>query len=98
MRDPDRLFWFGLPPAVALVLLSGDCAFGYVGPGADLALVSYFFSLLAWVGVMCSALLLWPLHALIRYLRGGKRRQQESVAGGPVEQTADEEDTSARST
>jgi hypothetical protein len=53
-------------------------AVAYIGPGAGLELAGSFFSLLAWVGVLFSAVLLWPLHALVRWLRG-KRKLVGSV-------------------
>jgi hypothetical protein len=60
--------------ALALVLLGANSAMAYVGPGADLAFVSYALTLLAWVLTAFSAILLWPVYALLRRIRGGKNK------------------------
>jgi hypothetical protein len=57
---------------VTLLFLAGG-AMAYVGPGAGPEFFGYFLSLLAWVGVALSALLLWPVYALIRRFRGGPK-------------------------
>jgi hypothetical protein len=58
----------------------------YTGPGAGLELISYFMGLLAWAGMALGAVLLWPLYALRRRLRGAKpRRDPEPVAAGVPE-------------
>jgi hypothetical protein len=82
MPAPERLLVWKLLLAAALLLLPASSALAYVGPGADLTLVGSFFSLLAWVGVVLSATLMWPIYALLRRLRG-QRRQGEQVPAGP---------------
>lgn len=73
---PDRSFSsFGkFLWALALVLLGANSAMAYVGPGADLAFVSYALTLLAWIMAAFSAVLLWPVYALLRRIRGGKNK------------------------
>jgi hypothetical protein len=48
--------------------------FAYAGPGVYVQFISYFFSLLAMVGVALSAVLMWPVYTLLRWLRGGKAK------------------------
>jgi hypothetical protein len=56
--------------AISLLLLVANSAPAYVGPGADLAFLSYAMTLLAWVFAAFSAILLWPVYALLRKIRG----------------------------
>jgi hypothetical protein len=59
--------------AFAVLLLGADSVMAYVGPGADMAFLSYAMTLLAWVLVAFSAILLWPVYALLRKIRGEKK-------------------------
>jgi hypothetical protein len=59
----------------------------YIGPGADLSLVSYALALLAFAGTAFSAIFLWPVYALIRKIRGGKDKSAPAV---PTEQAPGE--------
>ena len=52
--------------------LSSSIPLAYAGPGAGLELIPYFLGFLAWAGVALGAVLLWPVTALIRRLRGIK--------------------------
>jgi hypothetical protein len=63
---------------VVLLLLAGNAS-AYVGPGAGLDLVGYSFGLLMWMTTAFSAVLLWPVYALLRRLRGGKGRTAPAV-------------------
>jgi hypothetical protein len=45
---------------------------GYIGPGSGLELVPTFMSLIAWMVMAFSAILLYPFYALIRFFRGTK--------------------------
>jgi hypothetical protein len=47
--------------------------FAYIGPGADLSLVGYALTLLGFALTALSATLLWPVYALVRWIRGKKR-------------------------
>jgi hypothetical protein len=61
--------------------------FAYAGPGVDVQFISYFFSLLAMVGVAFSAVLMWPVYTVIRWLRGNKAKPAVAavaVPAGPV--------------
>ncbi len=60
--------------ALAFLLLGANNAMGYVGPGADITFVGYALTLLAWVMAAFSAVLLWPVYALLRRIRGGKNK------------------------
>lgn len=60
--------------ALSLLLLMANSALAYVGPGADLTFISYAMTLLAWVLAASSAVLLWPVYALLRKIRGGKNK------------------------
>ena len=60
--------------ALSVLLLGADRALAYVGPGADVTFISYFMTLLVWGVVAFSAVLLWPVYALLRMLRGRKDR------------------------
>lgn len=60
--------------ALALLLLGANSAMAYVGPGADLAFLSYALTLLAWAAAAFSAVLMWPLYALLRRIRGRKNK------------------------
>jgi hypothetical protein len=59
----------------------------YVGPGADLAFVGYAMTLLAWALAAFSAVFLWPVYALLRKIRGGKK---ESTTASPLEKAPEE--------
>jgi hypothetical protein len=81
--------------ALVLLLLSAGPALAYVGPGAGLELVGYSVSLLAWVLAAFSAVLLYPIYALLRRVRG--RKVGTSTPFG-VANAAEEEARSATDT
>jgi hypothetical protein len=58
----------GPEPLAALAACASSL--GYIGPGAGLEFVTYAVSLLAMAGVALSAVLLWPVYTLLRWLRG----------------------------
>src|SRR6516225_4251802 len=70
MRDRRRWVWMLIGLALLNVLLLPKPALAYVGGGPEVQLLPYFLSLLVWVGLAAGAVLLWPIHALIRRLRG----------------------------
>ena len=57
--------------AAVLVLVAAAPAEAYVGPGAGFALLSSFFVFFTTIVVAILSLLVWPVRALIRLLRGG---------------------------
>jgi hypothetical protein len=58
----------------------------YIGLGPGQELIPYFFALLAFVGAALSAVLLWPITALLRWFRRGKGgREEPSVTAGVPE-------------
>jgi hypothetical protein len=75
---PDRNLNTGVKvlSALAVLLLGSNSAMAYVGPGTDLTFISYAVTLLAWLVAAFSAVLLWPVYALLRRIRG---RQNKSV-------------------
>jgi hypothetical protein len=66
----------GPEPLAALTACAAS--FGYIGPGAGLEFVTYAMGLLAMAGVALSAVLLWPVYTLLRWIRG--RRQPPLTA------------------
>ncbi len=60
--------------ALSLVLLGTNSALAYVGPGADLSFISYALTLVAWIFAAFSAVLLWPVYALLRRIRSAKNK------------------------
>jgi hypothetical protein len=86
MSDRNRFTVGKLLLALWILLLVANSAMAYVGPGADLAFVSYAMTLLAWALAAFSAGLLWPIYALLRKIRGGKK---ESPTASPLEAAPD---------
>jgi hypothetical protein len=70
--DRNRFAAWKIMLALAFLLLWENRAMAYVGPGAGLELIPYFLGLLLMVGSALLAFLLYPIHALIRYLRSKK--------------------------
>jgi hypothetical protein len=70
-----------------LLLATAAPAYGYVGPGPGLEMLPFFYSLLAWLGMAVSAMLAWPIAALLRRL--WPRTVKEAVAAGNSEQGED---------
>ena len=66
--------------ALLVLLLGAGSALAYAGPGADLTFVSSAMTLLVWALVACSSVVLWPLYALLRKIRGGKTESTKSPA------------------
>jgi hypothetical protein len=46
----------------------------YAGPGVGLDFLQNALYLVLWVLTMFTAVLLWPVYALLRRLRGGKKK------------------------
>lgn len=68
--------------ALAVLLLTADRAHAYVGPGVDVTFISFAMSLLVWVMAAFSAVLLWPIYAMLRWIRG---RKNESATVSPLD-------------
>ena len=73
--------------ALAILLLGADRAAAYVGPGADVAFISYAMTLLVWVLAAFSSVLLWPVYTLLRRIRG---RKNESATASSLEAAPEE--------
>jgi hypothetical protein len=70
----------------ALLLWTGSAS-AYIGPGAGLDFIPYALTLLAFGLTAFSAILLWPVHALIRWIRG---RKHPSAPATPTENVPEE--------
>ena len=66
--------------ALSVLLLGANRAMAYVGPGADVTFISYAMTLLVWVLAAFSAVLLWPVYALLRWIRGGKNESTTTAS------------------
>ena len=80
--------------ALFVLLLGAGRAMAYVGPGADVTFISYAMTLLAWALAAFSAALLWPVYALLRWLR----RRKNNSATAPSPEAAPEEARAASHT
>ena len=73
--------------AFCVLLLWTDRAQAYVGPGADVTFISYAMTLAVWALAAFSAVLLWPVYALLGWIRG---RKYKSTATSSLEATPEE--------
>jgi hypothetical protein len=71
MRIRDNLLAWKLVVALLGILFLAGEASAYVGPAPGPEFVGYFMSLLAWLGLAFSALLIYPLHALRKRFKRG---------------------------
>jgi membrane protein implicated in regulation of membrane protease activity len=69
MSDRNSLLLVKAVFALLGVLFLANSAFAYVVPGAGPEFVGYFMSLLTWLGLGFSTLLLWPFYAVMRRFR-----------------------------
>ena len=72
---------------LSVLFLGAEHALAYVGPGAGVTFISHARTLLVWVLAVSSAVLLWPVYALLRWLRGRKNE----AAPAPSPEAAQEE-------
>ncbi len=73
--------------ALSVLLLGADQAMAYVGPGADVTFISYAMTLLLWALTAFSAVLLWPVYALLRRIR---RRKNKTTTASSLEAAPEE--------
>ena len=73
--------------ALSVLLLEADRAMAYVGPGADATFISTAMTLLLWVGAAFSAVLLWPVYAMLGWIR---RRKNKSTTTPSLEAAPEE--------
>jgi hypothetical protein len=73
--------------ALVVLLLGASRAMAYVGPGADVTFINTAMTLLMWVGAMFSAVLLWPVYALLGWIRRRKNKSP-SLEAAPEEARA----------
>ena len=76
--------------ALSVLLLGADPALAYVGPGADVTFIGTALTLLLWMLAAFSAILMWPVYALLRRIRGGKNKSTTapSIEAAPEEARA----------
>jgi hypothetical protein len=72
---------------LSVLLLWTGSASAYIGPGAGLDFIPYALTLLAFGLTAFSAILLWPVHALLRWIRG---RKNPSAPATPTENVPEE--------
>jgi len=90
---PDRNYltvWKILVTLLAL-LLWADYAMAYVGPGAGLELIPYFIGLLFMIGSAFLGILLYPIYAFLRFIRGGKASSTPSEATSSEQPAAEQQ-------
>ena len=87
MRGRNRLTLGKALLALSVVALGADRALAYAGPGVDVTFIGYAATLLLWVLAAFSAVLLWPVYALLRTLRG---RKNPSMTTPPPEAAPEE--------
>jgi hypothetical protein len=73
MRGPKSCLILVVVSAFACLLVAPRPALAYVGPGPGAEFIPLFYSMLVLVGTMFSAVLLWPIQAMMRRLRGVRR-------------------------
>jgi hypothetical protein len=59
----------------------------YIGPGAGLELLGYSLTLILWMATAMTAVLMYPVYSLLRWIRGGRKKPEspsavESLVGG----------------
>lgn len=87
MLAPSRRVVAGIVGAVAAVLAAPATAHAYVGPSPEF--FGYFAGLAGWLCAAFSAMLVYPLYALRRWLRGGDPLEGNAgSADQPVETDA----------
>jgi hypothetical protein len=84
--DPFRVATVLL--ALFVLLLAAGSASAYIGPGAGLDFIPYALTLLAFGLTAFSAILLWPVHALLRWIRGKKNKSAPPTATETVPEEA----------
>lgn len=86
MHDRDPIIGWKVIVAITTLLLVTERASAYVGPGAGLEFIGYFASLLALGFAAFSTVMLWPIYAFLRWLRGGKLSQPlEDPSGSAIQ-------------
>jgi len=64
------------------VVFAWPAPLAYIGPGAGLDLLGYAATLLAFGVTALSAVLLWPVYTLLRWVRGGKKPAEPAAPPG----------------
>jgi hypothetical protein len=58
--------------ALTVLLLGANRALAYGGPGVDVTFIQTAMTLFLWALAAFSAVLMWPVYALLRMMRGRK--------------------------
>lgn len=75
-----NFFIFGkIVLAVSVLLLAADSVMAYVGPGVDVTLIGQFFTLIGFAVAACSAVLMYPIYAILRRIRGHRGNPTQIV-------------------
>jgi hypothetical protein len=69
-------------PDLALPLAAAGPVFGY-GPGPGMELIPYFLAMLAWAGLAVLGILLSPVTALVRRIRGRRPGAEPPAQAAP---------------
>src|SRR5262245_2449262 len=72
---PEHRVFHSVLSALVLLLTSAAPASAYIGPGAGFAVLSSFLAVFVTVAVAVLSVLLWPVRALVRSIRGGTAPQ-----------------------
>jgi hypothetical protein len=73
---PGRRLALFVAAALVVALLAPAPVAAYVGPGPGMEMATQFYSLLALAGLALAAVLLWPVSALVRGVRGAAGRAE----------------------
>jgi hypothetical protein len=86
--DRNHLTVWKILLTLSALLLWADYAMAYVGPGAGLELIPYFIGLLFMIGTAFLSILLYPIYALLRFIRGGKASSTVTEKESPEQPAA----------
>jgi hypothetical protein len=81
--------------ALSVLLLAADSVMAYIGPGVDVSLIGQFMALL-WLAVAAaSAVLMYPIYAILRRIRGRRGSptpvpEPDKSAAPPLQTTPEE--------
>jgi hypothetical protein len=73
---------------LSVLLLGANRALAYTGPGADVTFIGQAMTLLWWLLAVFSAVLLWPVYALLNRIRGRKNKSTMTSSLGAAPEKA----------
>jgi hypothetical protein len=83
MLDGKRAAVVRILLALSLLLLAAGPVFAYGGPAGGVEFISYFLSMVTFLGLCFSAVFLWPFYALLNKIRGRKNQTTHELAQPP---------------